>query len=213
MPTVGPLVRRDREPGTDGLVFPAANLVASVATMIDQEFLADRRLQLGTARRRNMLRLCFCSRRLRPGLRGGLASRAALSSNRAAGESRRGRISSLAARAHAVILPISRRGAGPPVVVVGTSDHLVMATFVAACLCIRWPDASALEHRLKQGHRRHAPVPRHGLHVEPLVSQRAAGLCPTSCPLLSHLLRAQRRGILKLGRPRQGADRRPSAGQ
>jgi hypothetical protein len=26
-----------------------------------------------------------------------------------------------------------------------------LATLIAACLCIRWPDASALEHRLKHG--------------------------------------------------------------
>jgi beta-lactamase regulating signal transducer with metallopeptidase domain len=28
---------------------------------------------------------------------------------------------------------------------------LVIATLIAACLCIRWPDASALEHKLKHG--------------------------------------------------------------
>ena len=43
---------------------------------------------------------------------------------------------------------------------------LVMATLITACLCVRWPHASALEHRFKQG----APTAPRPFHVTDFTS-------------------------------------------
>ena len=89
---------------------------------------------------------------------------------------------------------------------------LVAATVVAACLCIRWPDAAALEHRQRHGSAQEvSPVPCHGLHrrAARFLERRPGGFlrdagCAsrpiTSCPST----------FCRPVRSRQGADRRSS---
>ena len=208
----GPLVRHDRKPGADGLVFPAADLVASVTTL-DRSGVFGRSFGRSPLRHilRTTRRLCCRWRRPRPASRGGLTTqRARIQSGRWRDSPRSARLSPSACSCSCTALFELRRAL--PVVVVDLADHPgrgdarrglslhPLAGRVRARTPAETRDAAAPPFRVTD------------FTAEPLVFSKGGRALSYVMPVaLPSDFELNCRGPFELGRSRQGADRRSSA--
>ena len=132
--------------------------------LIDQEFLADRSAAFRYGTSSGYAASLLSLAQARPGPAVGRASQQIVTSRTAAGNSE---VRSPLSQRVLMLLycPFRVETRAPRSWSWTLRITLVVATLVAACLCIRWPDASALEHRQKHGAASAvASVPRHGFH-------------------------------------------------
>ena len=207
------LVRHGRQPGPDRLVLLAANLVASVTTL-------DRSGVLGRSLRgspiRHVVWLCGVA-----AVAGGFSTAASMADPRPSGSGtswpRRGRYEVRSPLFQRVLMllycPFRVEARAPRSWSWTLRITLIVASIVAACLCIRWPDAGALEHRPRtRMPKGPASVPRHRFHCRALsFSPGRPGSSLRDARRAPIALRTDGRGPLALGRSRQSEDRRSSA--
>ena len=155
--------------------------------LIDQEFLADRSAALRYGTSSGYAASLLVAGEASTGHRRWTCDRAEVVTSRAVGRQiARSTPRSLSACSCSLYCPFRFEARAPRSWSWTLRITLVVATLIAACLCIRWPDASALEHRLKHGTPALAPVPCHGLHRRaPRFLERGPRCLSTSCPLHS----------------------------